>query len=105
VNTPAPRAIAPTPAKAIAATHTTPPYPPLSRRLSEQGTVLLHIAVAEDGSVAQAMVEKSSGSERLDEAARDWVRQHWRYHPATHNGKPVASEMKVNVVFNLRVTR
>lgn len=96
---------APTPARSIAATHTTPPYPPLSRRLGEEGTVRLKLAVATDGKVESAIIEKSSGSQRLDEAARDWVAHHWRYHPATRDGKPVASQTQVNVVFNLKTSR
>lgn len=96
---------APTPARSIVATHTTPPYPPLSRRLGEEGTVQLKLAVATNGTVESAIIEKSSGSQRLDEAARDWVAQHWRYHPATRDGKPVASQTQVNVVFNLKTAR
>lgn len=96
---------APTPARSIAATHTTPPYPPLSRRLAEEGTVQLKLAIGTDGKVESAMIEKSSGSQRLDDAARDWVAHHWRYHPATRDGKPVASQTQVKVVFNLKTAR
>jgi protein TonB len=95
----------PTPAKSIVATHTTPPYPPLSRRLAEEGTVQLKLAIGADGKVESAMIEKSSGSQRLDDAARDWVAHHWRYHPATRDGKPVASQTQVKVVFNLKTAR
>jgi protein TonB len=95
----------PTPAKSIVATHTTPPYPPLSRRLAEEGTVQLKLAIGTDGKVESAMIEKSSGSQRLDDAARDWVAHHWRYHPATRDGKPVASQTQVKVVFNLKTAR
>lgn len=98
-------AAAPTPARSIAATHTTPPYPPLSRRLGEEGTVQLRLAIGTDGRVQNAVIETSSGSQRLDEAARDWVTYHWRYHPATRDGKPVASQTLVKVVFNLKTSR
>lgn len=96
---------APTPPRSIASTHTIPPYPPLSRRLGEEGTVELKLAIGTDGRVQKAMVEKSSGSERLDEAAREWVERHWRYYPATRDGKPVAAETHVRVVFNLKSGR
>lgn len=96
---------APSPARSIAATHTEPPYPPLSRRLGEEGTVQLAIAIGTDGRIDRAAIETSSGSQRLDEAARDWVRQHWRYHPATRDGKPVATETRVNVIFSLKKSR
>jgi protein TonB len=96
---------APTPARSIAATHTTPPYPPLSRRLGEEGTVQLRLAIGTDGRVQNAVIEISSGSQRLDEAARDWVTSHWRYQPATRDGKPVASQTQVKVIFNLKTSR
>lgn len=96
---------APTPVKSIAATHTTPPYPPLSRRLGEEGVVQLKLAVGEDGRVESAMIEKSSGSQRLDDAAREWVAHHWRYHPATRDGKAIASQTQVKVVFNLKISQ
>lgn len=104
---PAPVAVAPkpTPAVGIEHTHTTPPYPPLSRRLGEEGTVELKIVIAPDGRVQSAELLKSSGSERLDEAALTWVRSHWRYRPATRDGRPVSSETRVNVVFNLKISR
>jgi protein TonB len=101
----APAVPAPEPARSIAATHTIPPYPPLSRRLGEEGTVQLRIAIATDGRVERAIVESTSGSERLDDAAREWVAKHWRYHPATRDGRPVASETQVKVVFNLKTSR
>ncbi len=97
-----PPAPAPQPASAVAGTHTIPPYPPISRRLGEEGTVLLRLTVATNGRVTGAQVLRSSGSARLDEAARDWVVSHWRYHPATRNGAPVESSVEAAVKFDLR---
>ncbi|MBS0382217.1 MAG: energy transducer TonB [Proteobacteria bacterium] len=109
VSKPAPQPVAvppkPTPAVSIEHTHTTPPYPPLSRRLGEEGTVELKLAIGTDGRVQSADLVKSSGSERLDEAALTWVQSHWRYRPATSEGHPVSSETRVNVVFNLKTAR
>ena len=96
---------APVPPRSIAATHTIPPYPPLSRRLGEEGLVGLRLVIGTDGRVQVAHIEQSSGSERLDKAAREWVEQHWRYRPASRDGRPVASEVQVNVVFNLKSAR
>ncbi len=94
--------IAPTTASAIGATHTIPPYPELSRRLGEQGQVLLRIDVEANGAVGTVTVNRSSGSPRLDEAAVNWVRDHWRYRPATRAGQPVASTVEAAIVFDLR---
>lgn len=97
--------ILPTAAVSIAGSHTTPPYPPLSRRLGEEGKVGLHITIAPDGRVNNVEIAKSSGIQRLDEAARDWVRANWLYRPATKDGKPIASETEAVVVFNLKTAR
>lgn len=97
--------IAPTEARTVAGTHTTPLYPELSRRLGEAGTVRLNIALDASGAVGAVAVVISSGSERLDAAAVEWVTAHWRYHPATEGGKPVASSVLAEVVFDLKHAR
>jgi protein TonB len=76
-------------------------YPPLSRRLSEQGIVTLKFTVMTDGTVAGPRVVKSSGFQRLDDAAIQCVSR-WRYHPATQNGKPLAVSLEANVRYQLR---
>jgi protein TonB len=94
--------IAITPARAIAWTHTIPEYPPLSRRLGEQGTLHLKLVIAADGTVSDAQVETSSGHQRLDEAAVQWVKAHWRYDPAMQGLSPVASAAMAVVTFKLK---
>jgi protein TonB len=76
-------------------------YPPLSRRLSEQGTVTLKFGVMADGTVQGPKVIKSSGFQRLDDAAVQCVSR-WRYHPATQGGKPLAVSLEANVRYQLR---
>jgi protein TonB len=90
------------PARAIARTHTIPEYPPLSRRLGEQGTLRLNVVIAADGTVAEAKIETSSGHQRLDEAAVQWVKAHWRYEPAMQGTKPMASSAVAVVTFKLQ---
>jgi protein TonB len=97
--------IPPTLARAVAGTHTQPAYPDTARRLNEQGTVHLNIAVGADGRVGLVLVTQSSGSDRLDQAAVDWVARHWRYEPATTAGKPVSTVVKAAIVFNLTQAR
>jgi protein TonB len=58
-----------------------PAYPSLSRRLGEQGIVLLEILILADGSVGEVRVKESSGHKRLDETAAKAVKR-WRYRPA-----------------------
>lgn len=92
----------PTGVVSLVGTHSTPPYPPLSRRLGEEGTVGLRILIADDGHVSRVEVVKSSGAQRLDDAATQWVLANWRYRAATREGKAIASETQAVVVFNLK---
>lgn len=88
--------------QSIASTHTIPPYPDLSRRLGEEGVVELSIMVTPTGQVADAFVVKSSGFPRLDEAAKSWVKSHWRYRPALSGGQPVGFSAQARMEFKLR---
>ena len=62
-----------------------PVYPNLSRRLREQGVVLLEILIKADGTVSDIKLKRSSGHKRLDDAAKMAVSQ-WRFQPATQAG-------------------
>lgn len=77
-----------------------PRYPLESRRLREQGTVVLAVEVTADGIVASIAVARSSGHRRLDRAARDTVRT-WRFKPATQAGQSVAAQGIVEIPFVL----
>ena len=99
---PPPAAIKPTELKAIARTHSIPPYPTISQRLGEQGTSQLQVAIDVTGTVTDCKVSKSSGSERLDSAACEYVKGHWKWQPPTQEGKPVSANTLVDVVWNLK---
>lgn len=86
----------------VMATHTIPPYPPLQIRLGIEGTVQLRVLIGPDGAVTGAQIVRSSGDEALDEAARRWVIQHWRYKPAIRGGVAVPSAVNVAVQFSLK---
>lgn len=77
-----------------------PAYPLMSRRLGEQGTVLLRVTVGEQGEVRAVALEESCGHARLDEAALRAVRQ-WRFLPAQRAGVAVTSSVLVPVTFSL----
>ncbi len=89
----------------VTGTHTTPPYPTLARRLSQQGSVKLQIFVAADGAVSDVRVIGSSGSEELDRSAAAWVQANWRYRPAMRAGAAVAASTVAIVTFNLKDAR
>lgn len=77
-----------------------PPYPPLSRRLGEEGRVVVRALVGTDGQPQTVEVHISSGSERLDKAALDAVRQ-WRFIPARRGDAPVTSTVLIPFSFTL----
>lgn len=77
-----------------------PVYPAASRRLGEEGKVVLKVCVAADGRALAVDLEKSSNFERLDEAARQAVAR-WRFVPARRGDEAVESSVLVPLVFRL----
>jgi protein TonB len=65
-----------------------PEYPPTSRRLGEQGSLVLQVLVDTDGRVLDTKLVQSSGFGRLDQAALDGVKTDYRFLPGTLDGKP-----------------
>lgn len=79
-----------------------PPYPSLSRRQGEEGTVRLSILVNPDGSVARLELAQSSGHPRLDRSAMETVQSSWTFEPAREGSNPVAAWVVVPIQFTLR---
>ena len=92
----------PTELKAIEKTHSLPPYPPLSQRMGEQGTTLLKVTIGTNGKVTAVAIEKSSGSQRLDDAAASYVKANWTWQPPTQAGKAVEATTEVSVIWDLK---
>ena len=74
-----------------------PVYPAVSKRLGEQGKIVLRVLIGADGIPQKVEIKQSSGFERLDRQAVDTVSR-WRFVPGTRNGVPEA--MWFNVPFN-----
>lgn len=77
-----------------------PVYPVLSRKLKEQGTVVLNLLVLASGQVGDVKLEKSSGYPRLDDSAMQAVK-HWHYVPAVKNGTAIDYWHIQPVIFTL----
>ena len=71
-----------------------PAYPALSKRLGEQGKVVVRVLIGVDGAPQKAEIRTSSGFQRLDQAALATVLR-WRYLPGKRGG--VAEAMWFNV--------
>jgi len=65
-----------------------PVYPKQSRRIREEGKVLLEILVTAKGTVGEIKLKRSSGHKRLDNAALQTIKR-WKFIPASKEGKPI----------------
>jgi protein TonB len=106
-NHPLPPALAPALAPIIAARfdadylqNPKPIYPSLSRRLGEEGKVVLRVRVSAQGASLNVALKQSSGYLRLDEAARAAVEQ-WRFVPARQGSEALESTVLVPLHFAL----
>lgn len=77
-----------------------PDYPSLSRRLGEQGRVVLRVRVEPSGAASQVELQRSSGFSRLDEAALQAVRR-WKFVPARRGSEAIAEWVLVPIPFIL----
>jgi len=77
-----------------------PAYPAISRKLREQGKVVVDVLIGSDGNAQQAKVSGSSGFDRLDAAALATV-QRWRYVPGKKGGVATAMWFSVPIHFVL----
>jgi periplasmic protein TonB len=76
-------------------------YPSASRRLSEEGSVVLLVYVAPNGRVSETKVETSSGIGRLDEAAEKCVKAQGRFEPQKVGNDPVGSWQRMKWTWRL----
>ena len=77
-----------------------PPYPALSRRLGEQGKVVIRVLIGADGKAQQAQVHSSSGFDRLDQAGLQTVLK-WQFEPGKRGGIPEAMWFNVPLIFKM----
>jgi len=79
---------------------TPPRYPSLAKRQREQGEVRLKVELDEFGRIDRVTIVRSSGSPRLDEAARTAI-ESWRCRPAERDGRPVRAVALQSLAFVL----
>lgn len=75
-------------------------YPPVSRRLGEEGKVVLSVYILPNGTVGELRLKASSGFPRLDEAALEQVKR-WRYVPARRGDEAIPFWYTQPIVFSL----
>ncbi len=77
-----------------------PVYPPVSKRLGEQGKVVVRVLIGADGTAQRAEIRQSSGFDRLDHAALNTALK-WRYVPGKRGGVPEAMWFNIPISFVL----
>lgn len=75
-------------------------YPSMSKRLGEQGKVVVRVLIGADGLPQKSELRQSSGFDRLDEAALATVMK-WRYVPGKRDGIAEAMWFNVPITFRL----
>ena len=78
-----------------------PVYPALSRRMGEEGRVLLRVLVSPQGAPMEIILKQSSGFPRLDTAANEAVAK-WRFVPAKRGDEAVEAWVIVPISFSLQ---
>lgn len=77
-----------------------PRYPPQSRKLREQGLVMLRVMIDEQGNACSIEIENSSGYARLDHAAREAIARA-AFRPYVEDGQPRRAVVLIPIEFYL----
>ena len=80
-----------------------PVYPAESKRKRERGTCVLRVMVDTNGRPTQIQLERSSGFERLDSAAREAVEKAL-FHPHEINGVAQPAQVLIPIEFARRAS-
>lgn len=83
--------------------HPSPRYPPQSRKMREQGLVMLRVLIDEKGNACSIEIENSSGYARLDHAAREAVARA-AFRPYVEDGEPRRAVVLIPIEFSLNRT-
>lgn len=98
---PAPAPVTPPRFNADYLNNPAPAYPPISKRMGEEGKVVLRVHVNDRGLPDDVQLKTSSGSQRLDDRALQTVRQ-WKFVPARRGETPIDAWVLVPISFSLR---
>ncbi len=85
----------------VASRQLMPKYTPDAMRQKIQGTVVVELVVAADGTVSKARIKQSlDKASGLDESALETAKK-WTFTPGMLNGQPVAVHLQINLEFRL----
>jgi protein TonB len=87
-------------AQFLASSELQPPYPASEQRAENEGSVTVRVLIGTDGRVKS--VEKVRGTnDAFFRATQQQALRHWRFKPATVDGKPVEAHKTMTVHFRL----
>ena len=98
---PAPAPITPASANAGYLHNPAPEYPSLAMRRGWEGTVLLRVHGLASGKPGEIQIQKSSGRDQLDNAAKDAVKR-WSFVPAKQGNDPIDGWVSVPIDFKIK---
>jgi protein TonB len=75
-------------------------YPSASRRLNEEGRVVVTVTIGTDGKMVDTRVAQTSGFERLDGAAECVIRK-LTFNPGKRDGQAVEAQASLPITFKL----
>lgn len=77
-----------------------PPYPLASRRMGEQGSVLLRLCIGSHGLVESVLMSQSSGYQNLDRSAIETVKA-WRFSALSTTSENISECYQLPIHFQL----
>ena len=77
-----------------------PPYPAAEQRSQRDGTVRVRVTIGVDGRV-KAIARLSATSDAFWRATERHALAHWRFRPATEDGRPVETTKVMNLIFRI----
>jgi len=75
-----------------------PPYTQEALSREVEGVMLVELLIGEDGAVRQATLKKGLGY-GLDEAALKFIKERYRFKPATFRGQPIARRISFPITY------
>jgi len=80
--------------------HWRPPYPAVAYEGHEEGEAEVRVTIAADGSLKEAQLNRSSGSESLDQASLDAVKR-YAFSAAKKGGQPIEAQANVALEWSI----
>jgi len=77
-----------------------PPYPPAEESRQRDGTVRVRVTIGADGRV-KAIARLNATSDAFWRATERHALAHWRFRPATEDGRPIETTKVMNLIFRI----